>query len=43
VGLLLNRGAAIDAEDTDGHTALWWAVSYSQTEVAKLLREKGAH
>ena len=41
--MLLDRGAVIDARDTDsGATPLYDAASWGKLEVVKLLLEKGA-
>jgi ankyrin repeat protein len=41
--LLLNKGARIEAKDKLGNTALILALGQCNTEIVKLLREKGAH
>jgi len=43
VKLLLDRGANIDARSDDGATALKLADGNGKTEVAALLRARGAH
>lgn len=35
--LLLELGADIDATDENGHTAMWWASTYAETELVDLL------
>jgi ankyrin repeat protein len=42
VRTLLDHGAAIDARDGEGCTALWWIAGIGGGEVAALLLEKGA-
>src|SRR5688572_22106004 len=41
-GLLLSRGAHLDARDQDGRSALDWALLQGETGVARLLRDAGA-
>jgi ankyrin repeat protein len=43
VQALLSKGAAIDALDESGRTALDWALLQGDTEIVKLLRGAGAH
>ena len=40
--LLLDHGANLNAKDDKGKTPLTIALEYKQTEMAKLLRDKGA-
>jgi len=40
--VLIDKGADLNAKDTDGKTPLIWALENGQIEVAKLLIEKGA-
>lgn len=42
VQALLDHGAAVDARDRDGRTALWWAAGAGGVEQARLLLAKGA-
>ena len=37
VELILDKGADIDANDSEGYTALIWAVDFKHTEIVKLL------
>ena len=41
VGLLLDRGAAIEMQDEEGCTALIWASGEGHVEVARLLLDRG--
>ncbi|KAM0532289.1 hypothetical protein ACHAPP_007158, partial [Verticillium nonalfalfae] len=41
VELLLLHGALIDSADYDGHTAVAWAAARGDTEMLKLLIERG--
>jgi ankyrin repeat protein len=43
VKLLLDKGANIDARDSQGHTALWWAVDGNKADLVNLLQARGAH
>ena len=40
---LLEKGAALEAADLEGHTALYWAQRFGRTETANLLLAKGAN
>ncbi|NCG57103.1 MAG: hypothetical protein GWP35_09400 [Proteobacteria bacterium] len=42
VPLLLEKGAEVNARDTDGFTPLMWAARSSTPEIVQLLLEKGA-
>jgi hypothetical protein len=42
VGLLLEKGAAIELQDSDGRTPLWWAAEGGRQAVVRLLLENGA-
>ena len=42
VDLLLIRGAAIEAKDGDGWTALIWAAARGNTATVRLLLDRGA-
>jgi ankyrin repeat protein len=37
--LLAKDGINRDIDDTDGHTALWWAEKNGHEEVAKILKD----
>jgi ankyrin repeat protein len=40
--LILDKGADIEANDSEGYTALIWAVDFKHTEIVKLLIRRGA-
>ena len=42
VETLLDRGAALEARNDDGETALMWASRYDQATVVKILLNRGA-
>jgi ankyrin repeat protein len=42
VKLLLDRGAELEAKDSDDPTPLSWAVKRGHKTVVKLLRDRGA-
>jgi ankyrin repeat protein len=42
VRLLLERGAEVDGNDTNGNTALHWASRHGHLETVRLLLERGA-
>ncbi len=42
IKLLLERGAALEAQDKDGMTSLMWAASKGEVSTAALLLDSGA-
>ncbi|PKP37908.1 MAG: hypothetical protein CVT97_03720 [Bacteroidetes bacterium HGW-Bacteroidetes-14] len=43
LGILIEKGAKLEAEDKEGNTALYWAQRYGRTRSADLLLAKGAN